>query len=391
MSALLELDGIVKRFGTTTAVDKLDLEIQEGEFVVLLGPSGCGKTTTLRMIAGFETPTEGQILVEGRPISSPRRVVPPERRGMGMMFQSYAVWPHMTVRQNVAYGLKLKSVAKRELADGVHRALSTVRMEGHGDRYPAELSGGQQQRVALARALAVEPKILLMDEPLSNLDAKLREEMRRELNRLHAALGFTTVYVTHDQGEAMALADRIVVLKDGRVQQVGSPADLYLRPANAFVAGFLGRANIVPGVAGPAGTMTVAGRQLSGTSTRELPPGTDVYGVVRPVGVEVVPDSVDGAADGAADGDADVFDCTVEDLLFLGESIEVVLRVPDLDTELLATLSPYSGVRAGMQLRCRLRGAVIVEADAEAPTTVGIVDPADFEATSDGAASVAAG
>ncbi|OZM78112.1 ABC transporter ATP-binding protein [Pseudonocardia sp. MH-G8] len=381
--SLLELDGIVKRFGSTTAVDRLDLQIQEGEFVVLLGPSGCGKTTTLRMVAGFETPTEGQILVDGSPVSSPRRVVPPERREMGMMFQSYAVWPHMTVHQNVAYGLKLKRVAKQDLAAEVHRALATVRMEGHGDRYPAELSGGQQQRVALARALAVEPKILLMDEPLSNLDAKLREEMRTELHRLHAALGFTTVYVTHDQGEAMALADRIVVLKDGQVQQVGSPEDLYMRPANAFVAGFLGRANIVPGVAGPAGTMTIGARQLAGTYPRELAPGTKVFGIIRPVGVEIVPD--------ASSSDADVFDCTVEDLLFLGEAIEVVLRVPDLDTDLLATLSPYVGVRAGMRLRCRLRGTVIVPADEHVPSTVGIVEPASFEAVGDGTSPVAAG
>ena len=373
MPALLELNGIVKRFGSTTAVDGLDLEINEGEFVVLLGPSGCGKTTTLRMIAGFETPSAGEIRVDGRPVSSARRVVPPERRQMGMMFQSYAVWPHMTVRQNVAYGVKLKNLSKREVAQAVEQALATVRMENHGERYPAELSGGQQQRVALARAVAVEPKILLMDEPLSNLDAKLREDMRRELRRLHGELGFTTVYVTHDQGEAMTLADRIVVLKDGRVQQVGSPADLYLRPANAFVAGFLGRANTVPGVAGPAGTMRVGRRELAGVSNRAIAPGTDTVAIIRPVGVEVVPD---GAVECT-----DVFEGTVEDLLFLGESIEAVLHVPELDANLLATLSPYLEIRTGMQVRCRLRGVVFVEADPHLSTT-GPVGPTDLATTS---------
>jgi iron(III) transport system ATP-binding protein len=372
--ALLELNEIVKRFGSTTAVDGLDLEIDEGEFVVLLGPSGCGKTTTLRMIAGFETPSAGEIRVDGRPVSSPRRVVPPERRQMGMMFQSYAVWPHMTVRQNVAYGVKLKNLPKREVARAVEQALATVRMENYGERYPAELSGGQQQRVALARAVAVEPKILLMDEPLSNLDAKLREDMRRELRRLHGELGFTTVYVTHDQGEAMTLADRIVVLKDGRVQQVGSPADLYLRPANAFVAGFLGRANTVPGVAGPAGTMRVGGRELAGVSTKAIAPGTDTVAIIRPVGVEVVPD---GSVECA-----DVFEGTVEDLLFLGESIEAVLHLPELDTNLLATFSPYLEIRTGMQVRCRLRGVVFVEADPHVSATTGPVGPTDLATTS---------
>jgi ABC-type Fe3+/spermidine/putrescine transport system ATPase subunit len=384
--ALLELNGIVKRFGSTTAVDGLDLEIHEGEFVVLLGPSGCGKTTTLRMVAGFETPSAGEIRVDGQPVSSPRRVVPPERRQMGMMFQSYAVWPHMTVRQNVAYGVKLKNLSKNAAAQAVEQALATVRMENHGDRYPAELSGGQQQRVALARAVAVEPKILLMDEPLSNLDAKLREDMRRELRRLHGELDFTTVYVTHDQGEAMTLADRIVVLNDGRVQQVGSPADLYLRPANAFVAGFLGRANTVPGVAGPAGTMRVGGRELAGVSTRAFAPGTDIVAIIRPVGVEVVPD---GSVEGAVEG-ADVFDATVEDLLFLGESIEAVLRVPELDTSLLATLSPYLDIRTGMHVRCRLRGTVFVEADPQL-SAGGPVGPTDFATASDGTPSTVTG
>jgi iron(III) transport system ATP-binding protein len=372
LSGLLELDSIVKTYGTARAVDELNLDIAEREFVVLLGPSGCGKTTTLRMIAGFADPTAGEIRLEGRSISSASRVVPPERRDMGMMFQSYAVWPHMTVRQNVAYGLKIKKVPRRDLASRVDQALDTVRLAGYADRYPAELSGGQQQRVALARAMAVDPKILLMDEPLSNLDAKLREEMRGELHRLHASLGFTAVYVTHDQSEAMALADRIVVMREGRVQQIGSPTDLYLRPENAFVAGFLGRANLLPGVAGPEGTVAIGNRRLPCTSTRPLAPGAKVLGVVRPIGVDVVDDDEPDAAD--------TLDGVVTDMLFLGETKEAVLRVPDLGTELSATFSPYIDAGIGTKLRCRLRGIVAVEADDHVPSHAGAVDPAELEA-----------
>ena len=370
MSTLLELNKVVKQFGPVKAVDELSLEIAEGDFVVLVGPSGCGKTTTLRMIAGFERPSAGRVLLQDEPISSADRVVPPERREMGMMFQSYAVWPHMTVRKNVSYGLKIKRVPKKELAERVDAVLRTVHLEGYGDRYPAQLSGGQQQRVALARALAVDPKILLMDEPLSNLDAKLRDEMRSELRRLHDSLGFTAVYVTHDQEEAMALADRIVVMREGRVQQVGSPSDLYLRPENAFVAGFLGRANMVPGVTCGFGRVRVGSRELQCTSARQLAAGTKVLGVIRPVGIEVVAAALPDAAD--------VFDCTVEELLFLGESKEAVLGVPDLQTKLLATLSPYVDASVGTKLRCRLQGIVVVEAnDAIAPAGA-IVDPSDL-------------
>jgi iron(III) transport system ATP-binding protein len=235
------LRALRKGFGGVEAVAGVDLAVGSGEFVSLLGPSGCGKTTTLRLVAGFLAPDAGEIATDGRTLSAPGRVVPPERRGMAMIFQSFAVWPHKTVRDNVGYGLKFKGVAR------VEAILRTVRLEGFADRYPGQLSGGQQQRVALARALVVEPGILLLDEPLSNLDAGLREEMRFEIRRLHETFRTTTLYVTHDQGEAMATADRIAVMHRGRIVQIGSPQEVYDRPRSAFVAAFLGRTNLVSG------------------------------------------------------------------------------------------------------------------------------------------------
>ncbi|MFI5341256.1 MAG: ABC transporter ATP-binding protein [Candidatus Methylomirabilales bacterium] len=234
-------------FGSTVAVDRLSLEIASGEFVTLLGPSGCGKTTTLRTIAGFIGPTEGAVEVDGRVISSPRACTPPERRQMSMIFQSYAIWPHMTVAENVAFGLTLRKLGRDEIQRKVRDILKVVRMEGLANRYPAELSGGQQQRVALARAIVIQPEILLLDEPLSNLDANLREEMRFEIRRLHDEFKITTVYVTHDQAEAMVISDRIAVMNQGRIEQVDAPYVLYGRPKTRFVAAFIGRTNFLAG------------------------------------------------------------------------------------------------------------------------------------------------
>ena len=245
--AIVSIRGLTKTFTDTAAVDELHLEIGDGEFVSLLGPSGCGKTTTLRLLAGFLQPDGGEIRVDGKVISSPSLLVPPERRNMSMIFQSYAVWPHMTVAQNVAYGLKFKKLSKQEIEAKVTKLLGVVHLAELKDRYSAELSGGQQQRVALARALVVEPQILLMDEPLSNLDANLREEMRFEIRRLHEEFKITTVYVTHDQAEAMATSDRIAVLDRGRLVQVGTPAEIFDRPTTRFVAEFVGKANILSG------------------------------------------------------------------------------------------------------------------------------------------------
>ncbi|MSP01931.1 MAG: ABC transporter ATP-binding protein [Acetobacteraceae bacterium] len=243
----LSLIGLGKSFGSTPAVVDIDLTLAQGEFVSLLGPSGCGKTTTLRMIAGFIKPTTGRIEMNGQGMSSPDHVVAPEKRGMSMIFQSYAIWPNMTVGQNVAFGLQLRKLGKAEIGTRVDRILDTVQMRHLKDRYPAELSGGQQQRVALARAIVIEPEVLLLDEPLSNLDANLREEMRSEIRRLHDAFHITTVYVTHDQAEAMVTSDRIVVMNHGRIEQVDDPVSLYNMPKTRFVAGFIGRTNFLDG------------------------------------------------------------------------------------------------------------------------------------------------
>ena len=241
----LVLRNVGKNYGNFNAVSDFSLELASGEFVSLLGPSGCGKTTTLRMIAGFMPPTSGTIEVDGQVISSPAGVVPPEKRGMSMIFQSYAIWPNMTVGQNVGFGLEVRKLPRAEIDRRVDRILEVVQMGALKGRYPAELSGGQQQRVALARAIVVEPEVLLLDEPLSNLDANLREEMRFEIRRLHDEFKITTVYVTHDQSEAMVTSDRIVVMNKGRIEQVDPPHILYGRPKTRFVAGFIGRTNFV--------------------------------------------------------------------------------------------------------------------------------------------------
>ena len=243
--AHLELANLTKRYGPVTSVDGITLSVEPGEFICLLGPSGCGKTTTLRMLAGFLEPDEGEIRVGGKVVSAPGSVIAPERRNMGMIFQSYAVWPHMTVRDNVAYGLKMRGVAAPEKQRRTDTILKATRLFELAARYPSELSGGQQQRVALARALAPNPEILLLDEPLSNLDANLRGDMRLEIRRLHDEFHNTSVYVTHDQVEAMTMADRIVVMNAGRIEQIGTPQDVYDRPNSKFVARFIGGSNVI--------------------------------------------------------------------------------------------------------------------------------------------------
>ncbi len=243
----LTLKNVARRYGSVDAVADFSLELAPGEFVSLLGPSGCGKTTTLRMIAGFVPPSAGTIVMDGRQISSPSSVVPPEKRRMSMIFQSYAIWPNMTVGENVGFGLQVRKLSRAEIDRKVDAILDVVQMRGLKGRYPAELSGGQQQRVALARAIVVEPEVLLLDEPLSNLDANLREEMRFEIRRLHDEFKITTVYVTHDQSEAMVTSDRIVVMNHGRIEQIDAPHKLYARPKSRFVAGFIGRTNFLEG------------------------------------------------------------------------------------------------------------------------------------------------
>ena len=261
--AFLSVRGLTKTYAGSTAVDGLNVEVPKGELVAFLGPSGCGKTTSLRMIAGLVPATSGQIVVAGRDVTH----VPPYRRDMGLMFQSYALFPHMSVAANVAFGLKVRKVGRAETAERVREAIAMVRMQGREDRRPSQLSGGQQQRVALARALVIRPQILLLDEPLSNLDAQLRDEMRNEIREIQQRLNITAIFVTHDQGEALTMCDKVVVLNGGRLEQMGTPRDLYERPATPFVAGFVGRTNRIPVIA-TQGTVLLGGAPLQLADTQ---------------------------------------------------------------------------------------------------------------------------
>jgi iron(III) transport system ATP-binding protein len=266
--ASVDLRRLTKRYGSVAAVDDVSLRIDHGQLVCLLGPSGCGKTTTLRLIAGFLEPTEGEIHVGDRLVSSKARTLPPEQRNMSMIFQSYALWPHMTVADNIIYGLKLRKMDRDTIAKKLAAILATTKLEPLAQRYPGELSGGQQQRVALARALIVEPQTLLLDEPLSNLDANLREEMRFEIRRLHDEYRYTTVYVTHDQSEAMTTADLIAVMNGGRIDQLGTPEDIYARPQSEFVARFIGASNVLKGTARDENHVSYAGSTLRVTGAK---------------------------------------------------------------------------------------------------------------------------
>ena len=241
---MVQFRGIQKKFGKVLAVEELDFDIEEGSLVTLLGPSGCGKTTLLRMVAGLEAPTAGDIFIKGKRIND----TPIHQRNLGMIFQNYALFPHKTIFDNVAFGLKYRNVTKEAIREKVTRALEMVRLPGVENRMPSQLSGGQQQRIAMARAIVIEPDVLLMDEPLSALDENLREEMRREVDNLQRLLGVTTIFVTHDQREALSMSDKILVMKNGRKQQEGSPEAVYNEPANHFVADFLGHSNFISGV-----------------------------------------------------------------------------------------------------------------------------------------------
>lgn len=242
----IKIENLFKKFGKVVAVNHINMEIERGEIITLLGPSGCGKTTTLRCIAGLEKPDEGDVLIDGQPMFS-KGFVPPSQRGIGMVFQNYAVWPHLRVFDNIAYGLKIQKLPKQEIKRRVTEVLESVGLSGLEKRYPGQLSGGQQQRVALARALVRNPKVLLLDEPLSNLDAKLRERMRFEIKSLVRRMNMTSVYVTHDQAEAMVISDRIAVMDAGNIVQVGAPEEIYKKPANRFVADFIGTTNFIAG------------------------------------------------------------------------------------------------------------------------------------------------
>ncbi len=313
--ARLELHHLSKHFGPTVAVSDVTLDIADGEFVVLLGPSGCGKTTTLRMIAGFVAPTAGRVRLGGREVTT----LPPWKRNAGMVFQSYALFPHLSVAENVAFGLEMRKIAPAEIKPRVTEALRMVRLEGFAERLPRQLSGGQQQRVALARALAIRPDVLLLDEPLSNLDAKLRETVRVEIRELQRQLGITTVMVTHDQEEALIMADRLVVMSEGEVRQVGSQRDLYERPADRFVAGFVGRSNILPGkVVEPGRFETQGGIRIACAG-----------GQAGPAVIALRPERL--ALGPAAQGLTNRLHGTVEFVSYLGANIDVHVRVSAAD------------------------------------------------------------
>jgi iron(III) transport system ATP-binding protein len=319
----VSLQAITKRFGVVTAVDGVSLEISDGECFFLLGPSGCGKTTLLRLIAGFGAPDEGRILFNGQAVNH----LPPHRRNTPLVFQNYALWPHLTVFDNVAFGLTVpgRTCPAAERRARVMRILETMHMQDLARRKPNRLSGGQQQRVALARALVVDPACLLLDEPLSNLDAKLRLEMRVEIRRLVKRLGITTIYVTHDQKEALSMADRCAILRQGRVEQVGSPRDLYERPANRFVADFIGGANLVPGKVravadGFAAVATAFGEWTVRDLRGEFQPGTAITLAIRPEALRLraVPDA-----------EPNHFTGRLTETIYLGEATESWIRMPD--------------------------------------------------------------
>jgi spermidine/putrescine transport system ATP-binding protein len=311
------LRGVSKRFDDLVAVDGLDLELARGEFFTLLGPSGCGKTTTLRMIAGFEQPSEGQIQIEGEDVAA----LPPHRRPTNTVFQSYALFPHLSVEANVAFGLKRKRVGKDEIAARVRAELERVGLAAEAKRRPAQLSGGMQQRVALARALVNLPKVLLLDEPLGALDLKLRKGLQVELKRIQREVGITFVYVTHDQEEALTMSDRIAVMNRGRVEQVGAPEDVYERPATTFVAGFIGVSNLMPAtVSGPGHVRLESGPEVEG-DTGDLDAGEGCYVVVRPEKLRVEPV---GAASGGSNGLPRV-EGIVESSLYLGTATQIVV------------------------------------------------------------------
>ncbi len=323
----VELHGLHRRFGEVVALAGIDLDVPSGEFLSLLGPSGCGKTTALRLVAGFDRPTSGRVLIDGQDVTS----VPPNRRDIGMVFQAYSLFPNMTAERNVEFGLRIR---KQRRAERRRRALELLELVGLGDaagRYPHQLSGGMQQRVALARALAIEPRVLLLDEPLSALDAKVRVQLREEIRRIQTHLGITTIYVTHDQEEALSISDRVAVMAGGRIEQIGSPAKMYGSPATPFVAEFIGTMNRLVCTVGDHGTVEYAGRRLRVDAAGGLPRGERVLCLVRPETVDVAPAGDGAAPDGTIAGE-------VVSHTFLGSVIRV--RVVGLEVGLTADLPP---------------------------------------------------
>lgn len=336
----VKLKNLVKKFPSdklsedNIAVNNLDLNVESGELVTLLGPSGCGKTTTLRMIAGFEFPTSGSVFIGDEDISS----VSPNKRDIGMVFQSYALFPHLTVYDNIAYGLKIKKLSQEEIKMKVKAVLEIMQLHALADRSPSQLSGGQQQRVALARAVVTEPKVLLFDEPLSNLDAKLREYMREELRNIQKRLGITSLYVTHDQTEAMAISDKVVIMNDGELQQVDTPYNIYISPANHFVADFMGKANFVSSVIKDINQSEIEiellGRNITinNHGNKQFKPDEQVDCVIRPEFWKIDPNGE--------------FNGVVEKVIYFGNNVEYTIKINEEELIFTDTDHVANGVRS---------------------------------------------
>lgn len=345
--SVITINQVTKSFGEVSVLKEFTQEFQDGEFITFLGPSGCGKTTMLRIIAGFEKPTSGEVLIDGEVVSSNGVFIPPEKRGIGMVFQSYAVWPHMTVFDNVAYPLKIQKRSKAEIKEKVMNILEVVHLSQYANRMPSQLSGGQQQRVALGRALVAEPKLLLLDEPLSNLDAKLRESMRYEIKEIQRKLKITVIYVTHDQIEAMTMSDRVFVINKGVVQQVGTPMEIYRNPSNQFIADFVGKVNFLKGTARE-GKIELKGMNQS------LIYGGDHRGnvvvAIRPENIKFVEN--DGQLKGK-----------LRTMFYLGDVNDCQVDINGIDVRVIADAHTYDSLKAGDSVALRISDYLVYEDD----------------------------
>ncbi len=345
--ATVNIQNVTKAFGDNVVLREFNATFRDGEFITLLGPSGCGKTTMLRIIAGFEKPTQGEVYIDGTLVSGGKTFVPPEKRGIGMVFQSYAVWPHMNVFDNVAYPLTIRHVSKAEIKTSVERVLGIVHLTQYAERFPNQLSGGQQQRVALARALVAEPKLLLLDEPLSNLDAKLRESMRFEIKEIQRKLGITVVYVTHDQTEAMAMSDRIFLINRGDIQQCGTPQEIYNSPVNQFVADFLGNVDFFKGEARDGRIIFPA---MDGQSIPYDGPRTGK------IDVAIRPENLFFAEDGILHG-------VLETQYYLGDVDDCRVRVGETLVRVITNGYEHQNLKEGQPVRLSVRDFMVFEDD----------------------------
>ena len=343
----VSIKNVTKVYDDETVIDTFNAEIKDGEFITLLGPSGCGKTTLLRMIAGFRKPSTGSIAIDGKIVSDDTTFVPPERRGIGMVFQTYAVWPHMNVFDNVAYPLKIQKLKKDEIKKRVGAILEIVHLSQYEKRMPSQLSGGQQQRVALGRALVAEPKLLLLDEPLSNLDAKLRESMRFEIKDIQKKLGITVVYVTHDQVEAMTMSDRVFLINNGVVQQVGSPLEIYRSPVNQFVANFVGKANFLKGTA-DGGRISITGTNQSVPYSGKL--SGKVVLTLRPENVKIVPSG------GELTG-------TIQNMYYLGDENDCRVDLGGVSLRIIADPHSFDSLSAGQKIDMKIQDELVYADD----------------------------